>query len=209
MARTTPSQTSAKDRVSDAASTAKDKVTDAASTAKDTVQEKAGELAGQAKSRTQEARERVGGRVRDEVDRRSTEAGEQVTAVAEALRKAADDLESDGKEAPARMARQAAERLQGVGGYLSVSDGQRILSDLESFARRQPWLVTAAGALVGIAAARFLKASRPSPSTTVNTPAPMSPGERGVRTEPVPPASPVVGVMPETTTDLPDTRPVG
>lgn len=169
MADATHRNSSVTDRVADVASVAKDRASEAASSAKDTVQEKAGEVAEKARSRAEEARERVGGKVREEVDRRSSEAGEQVTAMADALRKAADQLEQDGKDAPAKVARQAAERLQGVGGYLTLADAQQIMSDVERYARRQPWLVAAAGALVGIAAARFLKASRPAHEPTVPT----------------------------------------
>jgi len=44
-------------------------------------------------------------------------------------------------------------------GYGSDSDADRILSDAEDFGRRQPWVVLAGAAAVGLAAARFLKAS--------------------------------------------------
>jgi hypothetical protein len=46
-----------------------------------------------------------------------------------------------------------------VGDYLKDASGDRILRDVEDFARRQPMLVTAAGLALGFAASRFLKAS--------------------------------------------------
>jgi hypothetical protein len=46
-----------------------------------------------------------------------------------------------------------------VGDYLKGASGDRILRDVEDFARRQPMLVAAAGLALGFAASRFLKAS--------------------------------------------------
>ena len=46
-----------------------------------------------------------------------------------------------------------------MGDYLKDASGDRILRDVEDFARRQPMLVTAAGLALGFAASRFLKAS--------------------------------------------------
>ena len=54
---------------------------------------------------------------------------------------------------------QAAERAEQLSGYLTRSDADRILRDVEDFGRRRPWAVIAGGALLGVAAARFLKAS--------------------------------------------------
>ena len=46
-----------------------------------------------------------------------------------------------------------------MGDYLKGASGDRILRDVEDFARRQPMLVAAAGLALGFAASRFLKAS--------------------------------------------------
>ena len=52
-----------------------------------------------------------------------------------------------------------AERTERLGGYLSSANSDRLLRDVEGFARRQPWLMAAAGATAGFLASRFLKAS--------------------------------------------------
>jgi hypothetical protein len=52
-----------------------------------------------------------------------------------------------------------ARRADDLGSYLKSADADRILGDVEDFARRRPWLTAAAGALAGLAASRFLKAS--------------------------------------------------
>ena len=121
--------------------------------------EKAGEVAGQAQEKAQEAAGQAKGRAREEIDRRSTEAGQQVKTTADDIRSVGEQLRSQGKDGPARIADQAAERAQRVGGYLEDADADRILNDVEDFARRQPWAVVAGGVVLGFAAARFLKAS--------------------------------------------------
>jgi hypothetical protein len=116
--------------------------------AKDKAQETAQQAAGQAK-----------GRVRDQVDQRSTEAGQRVSGVAQDVRSVGDELRKQGKDQPAKLADQAAQRAEQVGDYLTRSDGDTILRDLEDFGRRQPWAVVAGGIALGFAASRFLKAS--------------------------------------------------
>ena len=71
----------------------------------------------------------------------------------------AEELRRQGKEAPARMVEQAAGQADRVADYLKGASGERILRDVEDFARRQPWAVAAGGLALGFAASRFLKAS--------------------------------------------------
>jgi hypothetical protein len=122
-------------------------------------QEKAREVAGQAQDKAGEARDKARGRMSQEVDRRSTQAGEQVTANASEARSVADELRKQGKDTPARYVEQAADRAERLGGYLQESDGDRILRDVEDFARRNPWAVAAGGLVLGFVASRMLKAS--------------------------------------------------
>jgi hypothetical protein len=126
-------------------------------------QEKAQQVVGdakeQAKEQAQQAKQQAGGRLRTEVDRRSTEAGERVKSQASDLRSVGEQLRQQGQEGPAKVADQVAERAERVGGYLHESDGERILNDVEDLARRNPWAVVAGGVVLGIAAARLLKAS--------------------------------------------------
>jgi hypothetical protein len=112
------------------------------------VQEKAGELKSQA-----------GDRVREQVDERSTQAGEQAQAMTQALRSRSEHLRSEGHDTPAKLIDGAADRVDRLGSYLRDSDSNRLLNDAEGWARSRPWVAAAAGALVGFAASRFLKAS--------------------------------------------------
>src|SRR5690349_14518843 len=127
--------------------------------------------------------------LRDQVDTRSTQAGERVSSAAQDARSVAEELRNQGKDQPARLAEQAAQRAESIGDYLQRADGDTILRDVEDFGRRQPWAVIAGGIALGFAASRFLKASserryeqrspQPAPRLTARTPAP-----------PVAPASP-------------------
>jgi hypothetical protein len=127
---------------------AKERVVETAQQVQDQVGQKAGEVRGQA-----------GERVRQELDTRSTQAGEQVSTTADAIRKVGEQLRSEGKHSPARYADQVAERAERLGRYLSQADADKLLRDLEGFARRQPWIAAAGGAVLGFLASRFVKAS--------------------------------------------------
>jgi hypothetical protein len=128
-------------------------------TAAGQAQDKAREVASQAQDRAREAAGQARGRVRDQVDERSTEVGRRIGSGAGDARSVAEELRSQGKDAPARYVDQAAERAERLGGYLERSDGDAILRDVEDFARRNPWALAAAGLALGFAASRMLKAS--------------------------------------------------
>lgn len=100
-----------------------------------------------------------------ELDRRSTQAGERVGTAAEDARDIAAVLRDKGREGPARIAEQAADRIEGFAGYLREADGQRLISDVRRVARQQPAAVAAGAAVVGIALGRLLKASEPAATT--------------------------------------------
>jgi hypothetical protein len=121
--------------------------------------EKAQEVTGQAGEKVQEAAETAQDKLREQLDQRSTKAGETVTDTAQDLRTVGEELRKQGKETPARVADKAAEQTERVGSYLKDANSDRMLSDVEDFGRRQPLAVLAGGLVVGIAAARFLKAS--------------------------------------------------
>jgi hypothetical protein len=128
--------------------------------------EEAGQAAGTVKQTAQEqvgeAAEKGRGMLRRQVDERSTMAGQQASSVAESMRQAAAQMREQGDPQKARMASfadQGADRLERVGGYLTDADADELLGRVEDVARQQPWLIAGAGLLVGIAAARVLKAS--------------------------------------------------
>jgi hypothetical protein len=127
------------------------------------VQEKGQELVSEAQKQVQEKAQEIRGqaevRLRDQVDQRSAQAGEQVQAVGQALERSAEQLRMDGKETPASVVEQVARKAEHLGGYLQSANADRILGDVENFARRRPWLTGAAGVVAGFLASRFVKAS--------------------------------------------------
>jgi hypothetical protein len=122
-------------------------------------EESTGSTAQQAKEKAQETAQQAKGRVRDQVDQRSTEAGERVSGMASDVRSVSEELRRQGKDQPAKLAEQAAQRAESLGDYLQRSDGDTILRDVEDFGRQRPWAVVVGGLALGIAASRFLKAS--------------------------------------------------
>jgi hypothetical protein len=123
------------------------------------VQEKTQQVAGQVQEKTQQVKGQAGSRLRDEADRRSTQAGEQVVPMADALRSTGEQLRSQGKEPHAKVADGVADRVERLGTYLTESDGDSLLRDVENFGRQRPWILGLGGAAIGFFASRFLKAS--------------------------------------------------
>lgn len=133
---------------SGAVAEAREKGAELVSAAQDQVGTKAGELRGEAEHQ-----------IREQIDQRSTQMGEEVQSFGHALSTGAQQLRSEGKATSARAAEQAAQRVDDIGRYLQGANADRILGDVEDFARRRPWLTAGAAAFVGFAASRFLKAS--------------------------------------------------
>ena len=113
----------------------------------------------QVQEKAEETAQKAQGMLRDQINERSTKAGEQISSTANDLRSVGDELRNQGKDTPAKLADNAAERTERLGSYLAEADSDRILSDVEDFGRRQPWVVIAGGVALGLVASRFLKAS--------------------------------------------------
>jgi hypothetical protein len=145
---------------------------------------------GQAKEKAQEAagqaKQKAGSQLRSQVDQRSTDAGHRVGGLASDVRAVGESLREQGKDQPAKLAEQAADRAERLGSYLKESDADRILGDVEDFGRRQPWAVIAGGVAVGLVASRFLKSSS------------IDRYEKRTRIEPRDPAVPAAPAVPDT-----------
>jgi hypothetical protein len=142
----------------------------------DQVKEKATEVAGQAQEKAQQAAGQARNQVRTQIDQRSTDAGRRVSAQGGDLRTVGEQLREQGKDGPAKLADQAASHVERAGGWLTESDADRILHDVEELARKNPWAVVVGGVALGFAASRFLKASsseryqaRSAPRTAATT----------------------------------------
>lgn len=122
-------------------------------------QEKAQEVAGQAQEEARDAAGKAQEGMRQQVDERTTQAGERVAGTAQDLRSVGEELRKQGKDTPAKLADRAAEQTEKVGSYLKDSGPDEMLRDVEDFGRERPWAVLAGGLALGVVAARFLKAS--------------------------------------------------
>lgn len=120
-------------------------------------------LAGEAKEQAQETAREMKGRTREQLRsqlaERSTRVGEQTASAAEAMRRASSQLHEEGNERAASAIDAVADRGQRLGEYLRDADGEKLLRDVEEFARRQPWLMVGGSAVVGFLGSRFVKAS--------------------------------------------------
>jgi hypothetical protein len=100
---------------------------------------------------------------RDFVHEQKEKLAQKVDEYAEAVRAASERLRSEEGNVLATPAQKAAEQLGRVSSYLRDKEPGDALDDLESFARRKPEVVFGAFFAVGLAAARFFKASRKRP----------------------------------------------
>src|SRR3954470_21452265 len=123
------------------------------------LKERAGEGAQQVQEKASEAKDRTRVKVSQQLNTRSTQTGEQMTKTAEALRQTAQQLRGQQQAQPAQVLEGVAQRVERFGDYLTANDGDRFLRDVERIARKQPWLVVTSGAVLGLLAARFTKAS--------------------------------------------------
>jgi hypothetical protein len=113
------------------------------------------------KEKGQEVRTQTSGRLRQEVDQRSTQAGEQVQTFAQTMRRTASELRAQGQQGQGGLLDQVAMRAEQLGGYLTQADADQLLEQARTagtraldFARQQPLLVALGGLGVGILASR-------------------------------------------------------
>jgi hypothetical protein len=128
-------------------------VADEAGHAVEQAREKAGEA-------VEHGREKAESTLRQKVNERRSELADQVSSAADDLKAIGKDLEDRGRKGAARLADQAAEKAEHMGGYLRQSEPDQIVSDIEDAVRRRPSPVVVGGVVLGFAASRFLKASR-------------------------------------------------
>src|SRR5687768_18490392 len=85
--------------------------------------EKTKEMAGQMQEKAAELKGAAGSRIREQLDDRSTQVGEQMSSVATAMRRTGEQLRSEGSETPARYVDGIGERVERLGSYLTEADG--------------------------------------------------------------------------------------
>lgn len=130
----------------------------------------------QAASQAKEAASHVIDQAKDQatsrVDQQRQTIASGLQAVAHAFHSMGDRL-SHQEQGP--VAQYAAEMGQAMGGqverlanYLNGRDMHQLVTDVEDFARRSPAVFLGSAFVLGLAASRFLKSSRPAPSSPAN-----------------------------------------
>lgn len=99
------------------------------------------------------------GRIRSLLEQQTGRAADQLGGVANALHKAAEQLNEENGGVVADYAEQAAGRVERVADMLRDANVDDIVGEVEGFARRQPEVFIGAAFAVGFLAARFIKSS--------------------------------------------------
>lgn len=126
-----------------------------------------GEKAGQFREAAREKGEQLAGKAQTRAKSMAASRKGQVAggldSVAQALKQTARQLHERRQGGIARYADKAAGRVSRLSGYLNEQDIDRIVDDVEDFARRQPALFLGGAFIAGVAMARFLKSSGSMP----------------------------------------------
>jgi ElaB/YqjD/DUF883 family membrane-anchored ribosome-binding protein len=133
-------------------------------------QEAATQVKEQAQEKAEEVKAQAAGRMRGQLDTRSTEMADQIAPFAQALHQAGDHLVGQGNESGGKAAHRAGDQVEQLSSYLRSSGSDRFLGDIEGFARQRPWAAGGIGVVAGFMAARFLKASSESRYTSSQRP---------------------------------------
>ncbi|WP_042697688.1 hypothetical protein [Azospirillum sp. B506] len=99
------------------------------------------------------------GRIRSLLEQQTGRAADQLGGVANALHKAAEQMNEENGGVVADYAEQAASRVERVADMLRDASVDDIVGEVEGFARRQPEVFIGAAFAVGFLAARFIKSS--------------------------------------------------
>lgn len=122
-----------------------------------------------AKDKAQEVGSQVGDQAKSQVDTRTTQAGDQLQDKADGLHQMSDQLRDSGQDAFAQLTDKVAALTEDVARYMRDADADKIMGDVESLARRQPWAVAAGGLFLGLAASRIVKAATDNRGSAQNT----------------------------------------
>lgn len=121
-----------------------------------------------AKQTTSEVVDQVQHQAGSRLDRQKDEAAKDLQQLAGAVRHLGDELGGQQQAGPiaqyaAEYGRKAADGIERLTNYLRTNDTKALVSEIESFGRRQPALLLGGAFLLGLAGARFFKSSM-SPS---------------------------------------------
>jgi sirohydrochlorin ferrochelatase len=126
--------------------------------ARDQIRDVKNQVVDQAKNSFQQARDRA----RSSLGESKGQFAEQISSIAEALRRTTEHLHSEDQTRIAGLTDSLARQVDQVAGYLRDKDAAAMKNDLENLARRQPALILGGALVLGLIGARFIKSSERS-----------------------------------------------
>jgi len=132
----------------------KDKVADLAETSAEAVKAKAAEFGETAKEFASQAGETL----KDRANEQKNAGAEYVSSIADAIRRAAREFDTELPVAAVYM-RKAATKVEEISDTVQHGDIQDLVKGVQSFARRQPTAFLGLAVLAGFGVVRFLKSS--------------------------------------------------
>lgn len=124
-----------------------------------------GEATGSSKSATgmvKDMASQAGDKLMDQAEQQKRAGTEYMAGIAGAVRRAAGEFEEQSPQA-AEYIRYAADQVDTLSDALRRRDIGQMMSDVQSFARRQPTAFLGVTFLAGFAAMRFLRSTAPAP----------------------------------------------
>ncbi|RJQ87514.1 MAG: hypothetical protein C4519_00565 [Desulfobacteraceae bacterium] len=111
---------------------------------------------------TEKTAEKTKKRVQPYLSDRKEQFVQQLNQTAGALRETGTHMDDN---RGGDLIRISADKIEQLGAYLGTRDIDELIDDLKSFARSRPWAVMGGAFVIGLAAARFMKAGgRPTGS---------------------------------------------
>ncbi|QEG41611.1 hypothetical protein [Roseimaritima ulvae] len=150
----------ARQKANEAVESAKDK----AAEAQEQLKRKASEATEAAKQKATEAAETAKQSGRKYAHEKKARLADEIGVFSGAIRKASSKLHDEEHDSIASYVDAAAEQLDHLRESLQSKDVGDLLADVQDFTRRRPEVVYGGLFVVGLAAMRFLKASKPSES---------------------------------------------
>lgn len=124
-----------------------------------TVKSAASDAMEQAKSTAGKTAANVRSMLQERLDTGYHKAEERLSSAVSDMRRVADTLEQQGQPGASKIVNSATRQGERLTSYMEHKSAEDLLADANRYAREHVWMVVAGGMLLGVVAARFLKAS--------------------------------------------------